>query len=60
VLAAVERGDLPERRLASYRKLIRENGWIASRADARLRAEREREWKIIARGHRRMYRTRGH
>lgn len=60
VLAAVERGDLPERRLVSYRKLIRENGWIASRADARLRAEREREWKIIARGHRRMYRTRGH
>jgi ribosome biogenesis GTPase / thiamine phosphate phosphatase len=30
VLAAVESGELPERRLASYRKLLRENEWMAS------------------------------
>ncbi|MBV6755470.1 ribosome small subunit-dependent GTPase A [Rhodococcus opacus] len=60
VLEAVAGGALPERRLASYRKLIRENGWIASRSDARLRAEREREWKTIARWQRQMYRSRGH
>ncbi|WP_327190913.1 ribosome small subunit-dependent GTPase A [Streptomyces xinghaiensis] len=45
VLAALEDGTLQERRLDSYRKLIRENEWIASRTDARLRAERRRVWK---------------
>ncbi|GAA1994533.1 ribosome small subunit-dependent GTPase A [Catenulispora subtropica] len=45
VLAAVEAGDLPERRLASYRKLLRENEWMASRSDARLAAERTKVWK---------------
>ncbi|QYB01388.1 ribosome small subunit-dependent GTPase A [Rhodococcus sp. USK10] len=60
VQGAVAGGELPERRLTSYRKLIRENGWIASRTDARLRAEREREWKTIARWQRQMYRSRGH
>ncbi|GAA0942015.1 ribosome small subunit-dependent GTPase A [Actinocorallia libanotica] len=47
VLAAVATGELPERRLASWRKLRREAAWSASRTDARLRAERTREWKII-------------
>ncbi|MBT2507715.1 ribosome small subunit-dependent GTPase A [Streptomyces sp. ISL-98] len=47
VLAAVDEGELPERRLASWRKLQREAVWIASRSDARLRAEKNREWKII-------------
>ncbi|WP_106399246.1 ribosome small subunit-dependent GTPase A [Actinocorallia populi] len=47
VLAAVESGDLPERRLASWRKLRREAEWAASRTDARLRAERTRQWKVI-------------
>ncbi|MEV4440992.1 ribosome small subunit-dependent GTPase A [Streptomyces sp. NPDC049577] len=45
VLAAVETGELPARRLDSYRKLIRENAHIAARTDARLRAEMRREWK---------------
>ncbi len=47
VLATVESGDLPERRLTSWRKLRREAEWMASRTDARLRAERTREWKIV-------------
>ncbi|WP_179815936.1 ribosome small subunit-dependent GTPase A [Allostreptomyces psammosilenae] len=47
VLAAVEDGTLARRRLDSYRKLLREEEWIASRSDARLRAERERQWKVI-------------
>lgn len=45
VLAAVEDGGLPERRLASYRKLLRENQHIVAKNDARLRAEMRREWK---------------
>ncbi|MFE7122423.1 ribosome small subunit-dependent GTPase A [Streptomyces sp. NPDC057654] len=45
VLAAVESGVLPERRLSSYRKLVRENERLAARTDARLRAERRRDWK---------------
>jgi ribosome biogenesis GTPase len=45
VLAAVGDGTLPVRRLDSYRKLLRENAWIASRTDARLRAEQRRVWK---------------
>ncbi|GAA2413247.1 ribosome small subunit-dependent GTPase A [Streptomyces glaucosporus] len=46
VLAAVEDGDLPERRLDSYRKLLRENQYLAARTDARLRAELRRDWKL--------------
>ncbi|QMV21329.1 ribosome small subunit-dependent GTPase A [Streptomyces sp. SCUT-3] len=45
VLAAVEEGVLPQRRLDSYRKLLRENARIAARTDARLRAEQRRVWK---------------
>jgi ribosome biogenesis GTPase len=55
VLAAMEAGDLPERRLTGWRKLRREAAWIAARTDARLRAERVRKWKIVhteARRHR--------
>jgi ribosome biogenesis GTPase len=47
VRAAVETGELPERRLASWRKLQREAAWAASRTDARLRAARQQEWKAI-------------
>jgi ribosome biogenesis GTPase len=47
VLAAVEAGDLPERRLASYRKLRREAEYQASRTDARVRAERARRWRQV-------------
>lgn len=45
VLAAVDSGDLPERRLDSYRKLLRENQRIVAKTDARVRAEIRREWK---------------
>lgn len=45
VLGALEDGTLPQRRLDSFRKLQRENEWIAARTDARLRAEIRRSWK---------------
>ncbi|MFJ6609396.1 ribosome small subunit-dependent GTPase A [Streptomyces sp. NPDC091289] len=45
VLGALEDGVLPERRLESYRKLIRENQRIAAKTDARMRAEILRDWK---------------
>ncbi|SFK93900.1 ribosome small subunit-dependent GTPase A [Streptomyces pini] len=45
VLAAVDDGVLPPRRLDSYRKLLRENQYLAARTDARLRAELRRDWK---------------
>lgn len=45
VLAAVDSGALPQRRLDSYRKLLRENQRIVAKTDARLRAEIRREWK---------------
>ncbi|MED5801796.1 ribosome small subunit-dependent GTPase A [Gordonia sp. Z-3] len=45
VLTAVDSGEIPQRRLDSYRRLLRENAYVASRSDARLRAERERHNK---------------
>ncbi|MFJ6854291.1 ribosome small subunit-dependent GTPase A [Streptomyces sp. NPDC091271] len=45
VLGAIEDGALSERRLDSYRKLLRENHRIAAKTDARLRTETLREWK---------------
>lgn len=45
VLEAVESGELPQRRLDSYRKLLRENQRIVAKTDARLRAEIRKEWK---------------
>ncbi|RDG35074.1 ribosome small subunit-dependent GTPase A [Streptomyces corynorhini] len=45
VLAAVADGSLPERRLESYRKLLRENRYIVAKTDARLRGELRRDWK---------------
>jgi len=47
VLAAVDGGALTPRRLASWRKLQREARWMASRTDARIRAEETRKWKAI-------------
>ncbi len=55
VAAAVEDGALTVRRLESYRKLLRENAWIASRTDQRLRAEMRREWKRRSAAGREMY-----
>jgi ribosome small subunit-dependent GTPase A len=60
VRAAIEAGELPARRLESYRKLLRENAWAASRTDARLRAERARGQREITRFQRDLYRARGH
>ncbi|MFE0188621.1 ribosome small subunit-dependent GTPase A [Streptomyces sp. NPDC058989] len=45
VQEAVEHGELPVRRLESYRKLLRENQRIVAKTDARLRAEIRRDWK---------------
>ncbi|WP_030240662.1 MULTISPECIES: ribosome small subunit-dependent GTPase A [unclassified Streptomyces] len=45
VLAAIDSGELPERRLTSYRKLVRENQRIVAKTDARLRAEIRKDWK---------------
>ncbi|WP_274563478.1 ribosome small subunit-dependent GTPase A [Streptomyces spiramyceticus] len=45
VLAAIEDGTLPHRRLDSYRKLLRENRRIVAKTDARLRREMLKDWK---------------
>ncbi|MFJ5559897.1 ribosome small subunit-dependent GTPase A [Streptomyces sp. NPDC093250] len=45
VLEALETGELPQRRLDSYRKLLRENQYIVAKTDARLRAEIRKDWK---------------
>ncbi|PSK91842.1 ribosome biogenesis GTPase [Murinocardiopsis flavida] len=58
VLAAVESGDLPERRLHSWRKLQREAEWNAARTDHRVRQERARKWKTIHKEMRRSGRNR--
>ncbi|MFD3541565.1 ribosome small subunit-dependent GTPase A [Streptomyces sp. NPDC058662] len=46
VLAALDAGDLAERRLDSYRKLLRENQRIVAKTDARLRSEIRREGRL--------------
>ncbi|MBF6162887.1 ribosome small subunit-dependent GTPase A [Nocardia cyriacigeorgica] len=56
VQAAIDSGEITERRLDSYRKLARENEWMAARSDKRLRAEREKVWRDISKQHRRMFR----
>jgi ribosome biogenesis GTPase / thiamine phosphate phosphatase len=50
---AVERGALDATRLESWHRLRRELRWMASRRDARARAEEEGRWKAIARSIRR-------
>ncbi|MFC9994659.1 ribosome small subunit-dependent GTPase A [Nocardia sp. NPDC127526] len=59
VRAAIESGELPQRRLDSYRKLSRENEWMAARTDNRLRAERDKAWRNISKAQRQMYKERG-
>jgi ribosome biogenesis GTPase len=58
VLAAVESGELEQRRLDSWRKLRAEGRWQEIRRDARLRAERARVWRARARELRRSGRIR--
>ena len=53
VLAAVESGDLPGRRLESYRALLRESARQLARTDARLRAEEGHRVRVEARARRR-------
>jgi len=48
VLAAIGAGVLSARRLDSYRTLVREQERFAARTDARLRSERLRAWKAVA------------
>ncbi|MEU8622560.1 ribosome small subunit-dependent GTPase A [Streptomyces sp. NPDC048623] len=45
VTAAIADGTLPERRLDSYRKLLRENQRLVAKTDARLRSELLKDWK---------------
>ncbi|MBE1456325.1 ribosome biogenesis GTPase [Nocardiopsis terrae] len=45
VNAAVDEGELDTRRLERWYRLRREAEWNRSRGDARLRAERRKEWK---------------
>jgi ribosome biogenesis GTPase len=52
VRAALDSGELPERRWASYVKLQREARWMAMRHDARLRAEERSKWKRITKDYR--------
>jgi len=47
VVAAMESGELAERRVASWRKLQKEVRWMARRQDARLRSEERDRWKRI-------------
>lgn len=58
VADAVADGVLPQRRLDSWHKLQREASWAAARNDARLRAERQREWKLVTLEMRRSRRSR--
>jgi ribosome biogenesis GTPase len=48
VRAAVESGEVPPSRLASYHKLLREAEVAAMKTDSRLRAEEVRKWKDIS------------
>jgi ribosome biogenesis GTPase len=45
VWAAVENGDLPMRRVESWRKLQRELHWQMRRREARITAQQRSEWK---------------
>lgn len=48
VLGAVDDGALPQRRLDSYRKLLREAAYQERRGNARLMAEERAKWKSIS------------
>lgn len=53
VLAAVESGELPRRRLESWLHLQREAAWMATRSDVRARREQARQWGSMHRQMRR-------
>jgi len=58
VTAAIERGELAAERLASYRRLQRENDFLRSRHDESAGLERTRKAKEIARAVRLQYKLR--
>ncbi|MBH0779035.1 ribosome small subunit-dependent GTPase A [Nocardia bovistercoris] len=58
VLAAIEVGELTQRRFDNYRKLGRENDRMLARTDKRLQAERNRAWRDISKQQRQHYRDR--
>ena len=57
MLAAIGAGLLPQRRLDIYHTLAREQQRFSARTDARVRAERTRQWKAVAK-HQRAHRPR--
>ncbi|WP_329414415.1 ribosome small subunit-dependent GTPase A [Nocardia vinacea] len=58
VQEAIDSGALTQRRFDSYRKLERENAWMAARSDKRLQAEREKAWRDIRKQQRQFYQER--
>jgi ribosome biogenesis GTPase / thiamine phosphate phosphatase len=58
VLAAIEAGELPERRLESWRKLQREAAWQARRVDDRLARQEQQIWRARAKAFSRAQRQR--
>ncbi len=59
VRAALEAGELSERRLASWRKLEREAAYQERRTDARAAAQEKARWKRITQDHRQQVRGPG-
>lgn len=59
VVGALRNGDLDQRRLESYRKLQREQVFIESKRDDRLRSEEKKKWKQINVENRRRMKMRG-
>ncbi|WP_081861576.1 ribosome small subunit-dependent GTPase A [Cellulomonas sp. HZM] len=53
VLAAIAAGDLPQRRLDSWRKLAREAAYQARRVDSRLAAQERARWKQVTKEYQR-------
>lgn len=58
VVAALERGELAERRLLSWRALEREAAYIARRQDVRAQAAERAKWRAVTREMRRSGRPR--
>ncbi len=58
VRAALDSGELSERRYASWQRLTREAAWQARRSDARLAAAEKERWKQRTAEHRRLSRQR--
>ena len=53
IQAALDSGELPERRFDSWRRLAKEAAYQARRSDVRLRAEERDRWKKITKEYQR-------